>query len=169
MSDEEKAPSTQPEGKPAWASDFENKLLGAVEHIQETVLAFDTRLKAVEQDKDTPLVIPRYSGRVAALEQTDETVNKRLETLETGMKSLADETKSQTKTLDRILGNPEVKKVLQSLAGLALALIAIGTLAAYQKLAAMQAKAEERQPAPSVTVVPVFMPTVDAGGPDARP
>ena len=132
--------------------------------MTDQVQAIDSRLKAVEEQNASPVAIPRYSGRVAALEQNDVTVDQRL-------KSLEDKTDAQTVTLGRILGNPEVRKVLQSIAGLVIALSALGTWLAYQKLSAVQSRVEEqRQASPAVTVVPVFMPIVDAGGgSDAHP
>lgn len=142
-----------------------------VANLRDRVILVEGRQNKIDERLDGNSVRARASSQVdldqsaalAAEKEAREALAKKVEELE-------GKTDAQTVILQRIDGvfaSPAVRRIGQALAGLVLVAIAAGTVALNQRLASMQTKVET-QPAPAVTVVPVFL-TPDAGVSDARP
>lgn len=153
-----------------------NQRLGLVERRQDD---FDSRLvRNSERARGSSEIDKAQAAQLAQERSAREELAKKVDTLEakaTNLEAKAAtlETKTDAQTVilkkvDTALDSPTVKRIGQSLAGFVLVAILAATAWLNARMSNVQTKVEERAPAPTVTVVPLFL-SPDAGGPNARP
>lgn len=153
-----------------------NQRLTLVEKRQDD---FDTRMvRNSDRARGSSKIDEEQAAQLAQERAAREELAKKVDTLETKATNLEAkaatlETKTDAQTVilkkvDAALDSPTVKRMGQAFGGLAIAAMLAATVWLNVRVATVQTKVEERAPAPTVTVVPLFL-APDAGGPNARP
>lgn len=146
-----------------------NQRLGLVERRQDD---FDSRLiRNSERARGSSEVDKVQAAQLAQERSAREELAAEMQATKAEVTALKTETSAQTvilKKVDAALDSPTVKRMGQAFGGLAIAAMLAATVWLNVRVATVQTKVEERAPAPTVTVVPLFL-SPDAGVPNARP